>query len=256
MSFHGQLLRQRCRAARIPAAKPIAPRPDRGCPPHRAFAPRRRTSSHIRMRTTNPGAFAVSTGLHFKIILALPPSFGSEIPPNADFCGRKLTSSADSRPFSDQWKSRIFLKEIVAMKHKLLALVLALTPMSWAQTEAPAPAPAPQQNTAPAEKKACSCCDKMSGAKSAEGPSCCARAQATASDGKTPSCCAGKSAGCCSDKNAKSCTRSMEQTATACNRKSCGKQCGKSCSAKKADTTARNNVNAETGLSASPSAGR
>ena len=43
------------------------------------------------------------------------------------------------------------------MRHKILALILALTGMSWAQTAQTAPS-TPQQSTVPADKAKCSCC--------------------------------------------------------------------------------------------------
>jgi hypothetical protein len=89
------------------------------------------------------------------------------------------------------------------MKAKLLAILLGLSVMSWAQSATPNPTPAPEQKTAPAEAKhECPCCEKMGamhdhaamhdhGAmKDMEG--CCMHKDAAAKDGKEAmSCCAG-----------------------------------------------------------------
>ena len=113
------------------------------------------------------------------------------------------------------------------MKAKLIALILALTVVSWAQTATPNTPPASQQSTAPAEAKACACCDKGASADTKASPACCSHHTA-AHDGKEAACCAGEDkAACCRGKNAKSCKRDgADQTAAAC----CGaKQCGKDC---------------------------
>ncbi|MGA2857177.1 MAG: hypothetical protein ABSE40_09915 [Candidatus Sulfotelmatobacter sp.] len=136
------------------------------------------------------------------------------------------------------------------MKYKMLALILALTVASWAQTATQNTPAAPPQSTAPAEKGKCPCCDKMTGAK--EGQSCCHHEMA-GKDEKTMSCCAGKDEkSCCGGTDAKSCKKSdkdkgaccadygKDKTAAGC----CGGQCGKDhekgccCSAHKTEKTA------------------
>ena len=54
------------------------------------------------------------------------------------------------------------------MKHKMLALILALTVVSWAQEATQTTPAAPQQSTTP-EKAKCSCCDKMASADAKPG---------------------------------------------------------------------------------------
>lgn len=122
------------------------------------------------------------------------------------------------------------------MKHKILALMLALTMMSWAQTATQTEPSAPQKSEAK-----CACCDKMASADSKDNGMSCARHNASAKDGK--GCCAGKEAmSCCSgkdgkscmkdDKNAASCCKGKDKTASAC----CGKDCKGDCCSKKAES--------------------
>ena len=120
------------------------------------------------------------------------------------------------------------------MRFKLIALILALTVMSWAQTATPSAPSTPQQSTVPAGAKACPCCDKAS-AEMKEGHACCAHHATAAKDAKEPACCAGKDkAACCSGKDAKSCKRnSADKTAAACcGGEKCGKECVKECAGK------------------------
>ena len=145
------------------------------------------------------------------------------------------------------------------MRYKMLALILALTVLSWAQTATQTPASTPQQSTAPADKAKCGCCDKMTAADSKDAPACCAHHDMQAKDGKETA--SGKSAmSCCSGKDAKSCMRSgKEKTATSCCKDGCSKDsCGKDktaaaccgttcskdgkgcCSSKKTEKTAKN----------------
>ncbi|MGD1024057.1 MAG: hypothetical protein ABR880_14825 [Candidatus Sulfotelmatobacter sp.] len=130
------------------------------------------------------------------------------------------------------------------MRFKIIALILALTVMSWAQTATPSAPSTPQQSTVPAEAKACPCCGKAS-AETKEGQACCAHHAAAAKDAKEPACCAGKDkAACCSAKDAKSCKRnsSDQTTAACCGGEKCVKDCEKGCCAshKKDDKTAMN----------------
>jgi len=120
------------------------------------------------------------------------------------------------------------------MKSRVLALILALGVISWAQTTTPVP-----QSDAPAAK--CGCCQKMASADSKDGHASCMHKQ----DGKEmASCCAGKDEkSCCGGKDAKSCMRDgkadascckngcgKDKTASCCGSKA-GKQCGKGCCA-------------------------
>jgi len=98
------------------------------------------------------------------------------------------------------------------MKHKLFALILALTVVAWTQT-------ATQTPSAPAEKAKPSCCDKMSDAKDGHA-SCMRHGHGDAKD--MASCCAGKDAKSCCGKDAKSCMKD-DKTAAACCKDGCGK---------------------------------
>ena len=131
------------------------------------------------------------------------------------------------------------------MKHKLFALILALTVMSWAQTATqPAPA-APEQSTS--EKAKCACCDKMA-ADSKDGHAACMRHDN--GDAKDmASCCSGKEGkSCCGGKDAKSCMKDekaaascckdgKDRMASCCDRKA-AKQCGKGCCGSKSEKQA------------------
>ncbi len=138
------------------------------------------------------------------------------------------------------------------MKHKMIALILALTVMTWAQTATQTAPAAPQQSTAPAEKGKCPCCDKMAKADTSGAPACCAK---HSSEGKeTASCCAGKDEkSCCAGKDAKACMRNTKDKAACCTEcgkdktvatccgGKCGRDCGKECcSSVKAEKTASN----------------
>jgi len=109
------------------------------------------------------------------------------------------------------------------MKQKLVALLLALTMISWAQSTTPTQTPAPEQKSAPADAKAtCPCCDKMA----SDDPHdmhkhqhACMRHDTDAKDGKDAMAgCAGKDAkemAACCGKDGKSCVKD-DQTATCC----------------------------------------
>lgn len=124
------------------------------------------------------------------------------------------------------------------MKSKLLAMILMLNVMCWAQTATPAPAP--EQKSAPAEAKPnCPCCEKMGDMHDhaamhknmqacmhtkdgKDAMDCCAGkdgksemacchdkgVNTTAKDGKTSCCgagkCEGKEISCCAAKDGKS----------------------------------------------------
>jgi len=123
------------------------------------------------------------------------------------------------------------------MRHKVFALILALTVASWAQTAiqtAPPSSPAP-------EKSKASCCDKMS----VKDGAACQRHKDAKDSKEIASCCAGKDAAakCCKD--GKSCMKDDKMAASCC-KDGCGKDktssscCKKGCcSSDKKDTTAK-----------------
>lgn len=138
------------------------------------------------------------------------------------------------------------------MKYKMLALVIALTVMSWAQTAPQNKIPNRPQNSAPAAEVKCPCCDKMAAggmkcvhhdmqAKNSkemeampggkEGMSCMRNKQEA-----TASCC-GKD---CEKDKCRKASSSKDKTAAAC----CGNRCSKDgkncCAGKTGDKTAAN----------------
>jgi len=140
------------------------------------------------------------------------------------------------------------------VKYKMIALILALTVVSGAQTATQTAPAAPQQNAAPAEKEKCPCCDKIATSGAKDAAACCAHhAQHDAQGKETASCCSGKDAkSCCGGADAKSCMKSDKDKAACCSAccgkdktaASCGGNCGKDagccCSAKKSEKTAQN----------------
>jgi hypothetical protein len=140
------------------------------------------------------------------------------------------------------------------MKHKMIALILALTVVSWAQTVTQTTASTPQQSSAPAEKG--KCCDKMA-ADSKDAPASCAdhmKHMKHGGDGKEMAgCCSGKdkdAKSCCVGSDAKSCMKG-DKDKSACCGESCGKdktaatccgskECEKGCCSKKSEKTASN----------------
>lgn len=127
------------------------------------------------------------------------------------------------------------------MKHRMLALMLALTVASWAQTATQPAASTSQPSAVTTEKSKCPCCDKMADSGAKGEHSCCAH-QAKAGDGKeTASCCGGKDAKTCTrgDKMAASCCKDgCGKDKTASCGKSCGKECKKGCCASQKKTEA------------------
>jgi hypothetical protein len=122
--------------------------------------------------------------------------------------------------------------EILSMKHKLIALIFALTMMSWAQSTTPAPAP--EQNSTPAKAKTtCSCCDKMASADHKDIAACMHHA---GKHGKDMSCCSGKdakdAASCCSGKDGKSCSKDDKASASCCDQSKAGEGEAMACCAK------------------------
>ena len=127
------------------------------------------------------------------------------------------------------------------MKHKILAMMLAVTVMSWAQTATQTSPATPQQSTTPAEKPKCACCDKMAGT-NADHAACMRHGHGDTKE--MASCCSGKEGmPCCGGKDAKSCMKGdktgescckegcgKEMKVSCCNHKA-GKQCGKGCCA-------------------------
>ena len=122
------------------------------------------------------------------------------------------------------------------MKHKMLALVLALTIVSWAQTSTQA-APSDQQQST--EKAKCACCDKMASADSKDAKMCARHGK----HAKNAKCCAGKNMASCCGTNAKCCMKD-DKTASGCckecgNGKTasncCGKDCKEGCCSKKTE---------------------
>ena len=81
------------------------------------------------------------------------------------------------------------------MKYKMLALILALTVLSWAQTATNNPTPPASQNASSQKdaKAACPCCQKMEGK---EAASCCSH-KADAQSKSENSCCGGKDCSSC-----------------------------------------------------------
>jgi hypothetical protein len=114
------------------------------------------------------------------------------------------------------------------MKYRMLALILALTVVSWAQTATQTTPSTPQT---PETK--CACCDKMAASDSKDAHAACLGKH----DGKEmASCCAGKDdKSCCGGKDDKSCMKDGKMAdcckgkdGMKCDRKA-GKDCGKGC---------------------------
>lgn len=129
------------------------------------------------------------------------------------------------------------------MKHKMLALILALTVASWAQTATQTVPSTPQQNTEAGEKSKCPCCDKMKASDMKAGHACCTHhAKKSAEANKGDSCCGGKDAKACmrADKSADSCCKDCCGKDKTTASSGCCKECGKECCGAKKDTTAKN----------------
>ena len=121
------------------------------------------------------------------------------------------------------------------MKYRMLALMLALTVASWAQTATQTATSASQPGAVTTEKSKCPCCDKMANSGAKAEHSCCTH-EAKTGDGEENACCGGKDAKTCSrgDKMGASCCKDScgkDKTATASCGKSCGKECKKGCCA-------------------------
>jgi hypothetical protein len=113
------------------------------------------------------------------------------------------------------------------MKHKVLAVILVLTVISWAQTVTPTP-----QSSAPVAK--CACCDKAS-ADAKDAHAFCARHGDHHADAKEmASCCNGKEGASCCGKDAKSCIKDGKNSCSDCGKDKtakvcCGSNCKKGC---------------------------
>src|SRR3954464_7905070 len=106
--------------------------------------------------------------------------------------------------------SRRIHKGDSVMRYKILALTLALSIMTWAQTSSQPVNPDHPQSAAPVEKARCGCCDKMASGQTNDAHASCTQAGAkTKNAQEMGSCCSGKEAAnsCCSDKDAGSCVR-------------------------------------------------
>ncbi len=141
------------------------------------------------------------------------------------------------------------------MKYRMMALILALSVMSWAQTATQGAPPATQEKTAPADKAKCPCCEKMAAAdmKDMKGGCCMHQKGHAKHSGEMASCCGGKDGkscmkadkdkatatagccgkdkmaeGCCGGKDGMSCMKdSKEKAAGGCCGGNGGNQCGK-----------------------------
>jgi len=148
------------------------------------------------------------------------------------------------------------------MKYKMLASIVALTVVTWAQTSNSNPTSATQPSTSPAEKSRRACCDQMAVAGAKQAHFCCAHHDMNDKDSKEKaSCCAEKDAKSSDSKHAMSCMKNGKDASAAscckegCSKESCGKDktaatccdgsCGKDgekgcCSTKKTEKTAKN----------------
>jgi hypothetical protein len=115
------------------------------------------------------------------------------------------------------------------MKYRMLALILAVTVVSWAQTATQSTPSTPQTP----EKSNGACCDKMAASDAKDAHAACMGNH----DGKEmASCCAGEDAkSCCGGKDAKACMKDGKMAdyckgkdGMKCDRKA-GKDCGKGC---------------------------
>ena len=136
------------------------------------------------------------------------------------------------------------------MKFKMLALILVVTIITWAQNATPTTPSAPQQSDAPAAKDKCPCCDKMA-ADAKDAPVSCMHHEMKAGESeKKESCCAGKDAMSSDAKGAMSCMKGDKDKPAASCGDQCskdkdaaarcgGKDCGKDCCSKKGEKTAK-----------------
>jgi hypothetical protein len=112
------------------------------------------------------------------------------------------------------------------MKYKTIALILALSVISWGQNSTPNSNANPQASTQSTEKAKCPCCDKSS----SKGAIACARHGRQAKG--MASCCAGKDGKCCGGDQAKACMRGDKTCCNDCMKDktaSCGPACENEC---------------------------
>lgn len=132
------------------------------------------------------------------------------------------------------------LRRIEIVKYKTLALILALTVASWAQTSSQTTPSTPQQSAVPTDKAKCACCDKMASADAKDAAACCAH-QDTSAKGAMSCMRTNKNkaaASCCKESCGKgSCTK--DKTSAACCAGKCGKDGKACCAGIKADKTAK-----------------
>lgn len=108
------------------------------------------------------------------------------------------------------------------MKYKVMAFLLALTMMSWAQSATTS------QSAATEAKSGCACCEKMSSAENKDGKSC-MRHKGAAKD--NAECCSGKDS-CCKEKDGKSCMKNDNMADRSAKGKCCEGKEMKCCSGK------------------------
>jgi hypothetical protein len=113
------------------------------------------------------------------------------------------------------------------MKHKMIALILALTVVSWAQTTTQTTPSTSQQSSAPTEKG--KCCDKMAADTEDAHASCADHMKHTGEGKEMAGCCWGKHnhAKSCikEDKDKSACCGKGKTAATCCGSKDCEKGC-------------------------------
>lgn len=153
------------------------------------------------------------------------PFCGSEFPP-----APKARSPICSKIHAAKPPKPIHTQETRFMKHKIFALILALTVVTFAQTATQTTPSAPEQSSP--EKAKPACCDKMSADSKGGHGSCMRHGHGDAKE--MASCCAGKeAASCCGGKDAKSCMKD-DKTAASCCKEGCGKAKMASCCDRKA----------------------
>lgn len=154
------------------------------------------------------------------------PFFVSEASPAPEarlLCQRRACRIIDTRlrvPGGQSPRMHSDKMRRLQMRYKTIALILALTVISWAQTSTPNTDPNAQAGTQSSEKAKCPCCEKSN----AKDGMACARHGKHAKD----SCCAGKEAKCCGGEQAKSCMKGDKSCCSDCGNSktaSCGPNC-------------------------------
>jgi hypothetical protein len=122
------------------------------------------------------------------------------------------------------------------MKLKFIALTLALTIVSWAQTTNSAQ---PAASDKPADTK-CTCCDKMQ-ANASEHKHACMHAKSSKEGKDVASCCSGKDdAACCKGKDGMACAKKQTASAAYCEDRCAGKDAKGCCTGKDGKAAAHN----------------